>query len=71
MRRSTVVKKDKAAISDVGRTKRQGLQHVYKSRNTSLSCRVNLPMQNGHTRSKQATKRHEAKKKIDSLLVVA
>ena len=76
MRRSTVVKKDKAAISDIGRTKRQGFKHVYKSRNSSSSHRVhsayNLSTQNGYSRSKQAVKRDNAKKKkIDSLLVVA
>jgi hypothetical protein len=57
MRRSAVVKKeDKAAISDVGSTERQGFQHVYKSNNTTLSRRVhsanNLSMQNGYPRNK-------------------
>ena len=76
IRRSTVLKNDKAAISDVGSAERQGFQHVYKLRNTTLSRRVssakNLSIQNGYPQSKQAIKRDkEKKKKIDSLLVVA
>jgi hypothetical protein len=75
MRRSTVVRKDKATISDVGRFKWRGFKHVYKTRNTSLSCRVhsayNLSMQNGHPQNKQAMKLDKAKKKIYSLLVDA
>jgi hypothetical protein len=76
MRRSTVVKNDKAAIFDVGSAERQGFQHVYKSRNTTSSRRgrsaYNLSMQNGYPQSKQAMKRDKAKKKeIGSLLVVA
>ncbi len=72
MRRSTVVKSDNSAIFDVGSTKERGFQHVYKSRNTTSSCRVqvayNLSVQYGCPRSKQAVKRDKAKKKkIDCL----
>ena len=62
MRRSTVVKNDKAVISDVGSAERRGFQHVYKSRKTTSSRRVrsayNLSMQNGFPQSKQAIKVH-------------
>ena len=76
MRRTTVVKNDKVAISDVGSAERRGFQHVYTLRNTTSSRRVrsayNSSIQNGYPQSKQAMKRNKAKKKkIDSLLVVA
>jgi hypothetical protein len=41
MRRSTVVKTDNSAIFDVGSTKEQGFQHVYKSIWRSLACGKN------------------------------
>ncbi len=68
MRHSTVVKTHNSAIFDVGSTKERGFQHVYKSRNTTSSCRVqvtyNLSVQNGYyPRSKQAVKRDKAKKR--------
>jgi hypothetical protein len=37
MRHSTDVNMDNAAISDIGRSKRQGFQQVYQSRKTSNS----------------------------------
>ena len=72
MRRSTVGKTDNSAIFDVDRAEKRGFQHVYKSRNTSSSCRVqvayNLSGQYGYPWSKQAMKRDKAKKKkIDCL----
>ncbi len=42
MRRSTVVKTDNSSIFDVCSTKERGFQHVYKSRNTTSSCRVQV-----------------------------
>ncbi|KAI2507634.1 hypothetical protein MHU86_6821 [Fragilaria crotonensis] len=76
MRRSTVGKTDNSAIFDVDRAEKRGFQHVYKSRNTSSSCRVqvayNLSGQYGYPRSKQAMKRDKAKKKkIDCLQTIS